>query len=571
MRHLSRSPHYLVRNPHSYCFRANVPKDLQHLVGKTELRYSLRTGYVGVARARAQIIATQVHQIFAYLRRDVRKLSGLSDEKIQELVQQYLKGYIEGLESRYQDVPPFADSGDFHSYVKSLDYIREDIIEYLGIGDYSTVEENVADLLERNGIEGIEKGSAAYTKLCRGVLRAQLKGIELEKKHMSGDFSETLEAPFREQLPPGMPKANEEEKGQLISEVIGRYASEAQVNWQDKTKYENLSVLRLFVEVVGDVPIQSVTRRKVGEFKEVLQKLPPNIKKNPKYRNKPVSEIIQMQVPKKMSDTTVSKYLTRVGAFFEYARRHGIYEGPNPATKMNPPKNKRAHESRAPFAKDDLIKLFHSEDYVEDKHKESYQFWMPLLALYTGARLNELAQLHVSDIKQAEDGVWVFDINDEGEKRLKAKSSRRIIPIHTFLLNDLNFLSHVERLKAEGEKRLFPELKMGRDGYGRNVSRWFNEVYRKKCGIVLTDGRRKDFHSFRSTFITHLVYRKVNDRMRLQVEGHSAGKDMTSVYADPFPAKQLYDEVISKLDYGIDLSHLKNSKYVIKDDLENEG
>ena len=564
MTHLNKSPHYLVRNPYSYCFRANVPKDLQHLVGKTELRYSLRTGYVGVARAKAQIIAAQVHQIFAYLRKGGRKLSDLSDDKIQELVQEYLKGYIEGLETRYEDDPFFLDERDLYSYIDTVDYIRDDIVGYLGIGEYSTVEKNVADLLEKNGLQGVEKSSPAYIKLCRGVLRAQLKGIELEKKHMKGDFSGTLEASFRGELPSGPLKANEEQKGQLISEVIFRYASEAQVNWQDKTRDENLSVLRLFVEVVGDLPIQSVTRRKVGEFKEVLQKLPPNIKKSPKYRNKPLSEIIQMEVPKKMSGTTVSKYLTRVGAFFEYARRHGIYEGPNPATKMNPPKNKRAHESRAPFAKDDLIKLFHSEDYVEDKHKESYQFWMPLLALYTGARLNELAQLHLSDIKRAEDGVWVFDINDEEEKRLKAESSRRIIPIHSFLLNDLSFLSHVERLKAKGEQRLFPELKMGRDGYGRNVSRWFNEVYRKRCGIVPTDGRRKDFHSFRSTFITNLVYRKVNDRMRLQVEGHSPGKDMTSVYADPFPAKQVYEEVISKLDYGIDLSQLKNSKYVIK-------
>jgi integrase len=248
----------------------------------------------------------------------------------------------------------------------------------------------------------------------------------------------------------------------------------------------------------------------------------------------------------------------------------GLYEGANPATEMNPPKDKRAHEARAPFVKDDLIKLFHSEDYLEDRHDKSYQFWMPILALFTGARLNELAQLHLSDIRQAEDGVWVFDINDEEGKRLKAKSSKRIIPIHSFLLNDLNFRSYVEHLKAKGEQRLFPELKEGRDGFGRNVSRWFNETYRHKCGIVFTDGRKRDFHSFRDTFITHLVHQKVNDRMRLQVEGHSAGKDMTNVYADPFPARQLYDEVISKLDYGIDMNHMKDSKFVIKDSSATE-
>jgi hypothetical protein len=50
MKTLNRSPHYLVRNPHSFCCRFNVPKDLQRVVGRQELRYSLKTGYVGVAR-----------------------------------------------------------------------------------------------------------------------------------------------------------------------------------------------------------------------------------------------------------------------------------------------------------------------------------------------------------------------------------------------------------------------------------------------------------------------------------------------------------------------------------------
>jgi integrase len=511
------------------------------------------------------MIASQVQQIFACLRKGGRTLSDLSDEKIQELVQQYLKDYIESLESRYYDDPPFADERDFYSHIKTLDYIREDIIGYLGVGEYQTVEEIVADLLKNNEIEGIETASTAHVKLCRGVLRAQLRGIELEKQHLSGGFSESPEASFREQLPSSLRRAKVKDEGQLISEVIDLYAEEAKINWRTKTRDENLSILNLFKEVVGDVPIQSINRMKVGEFKQTLLKLPPNMKKNPRYRNRSIPQILKMKVPKTLSNTTVAKYLTRVGALFEYACKNGLYEGANPATEMSPPTDKRAHEARAPFVKDELMKLFHSEDYLKDRHDKPYKFWMPILALYTGARLNELAQLHLSDIRRTEDGVWVFDINDEEGKRLKAKSSKRIIPIHSFLLNDLNFLSYMGHLKAKGEQRLFPELREGRDGYGRSVSRWFNETYRHKCGIVLTDGRKRDFHSFRDTFITHLVHQKVNDRMRLQVAGHSAGKDMTSVYADPFPAKQLHDEIISKLDYGIDLSHLKNSKFVIKD------
>ena len=43
---LSRFPSYLVRNPYTYCFRMNVPQDLQPYIGRKELRYSSQTGYL---------------------------------------------------------------------------------------------------------------------------------------------------------------------------------------------------------------------------------------------------------------------------------------------------------------------------------------------------------------------------------------------------------------------------------------------------------------------------------------------------------------------------------------------
>ncbi|MFC1494751.1 DUF6538 domain-containing protein [Thermodesulfobacteriota bacterium] len=42
MRPFNKSPKYLIRNPHSYCFRMKVPFDLHNTIGKKELRYSLR-------------------------------------------------------------------------------------------------------------------------------------------------------------------------------------------------------------------------------------------------------------------------------------------------------------------------------------------------------------------------------------------------------------------------------------------------------------------------------------------------------------------------------------------------
>jgi len=63
------SPSYLVRNAHSYCFRLIVPKDLRKFVGRTELRYTLRTGYLGVAKRKSRFLAGQVQFIFQSLRK----------------------------------------------------------------------------------------------------------------------------------------------------------------------------------------------------------------------------------------------------------------------------------------------------------------------------------------------------------------------------------------------------------------------------------------------------------------------------------------------------------------------
>ena len=94
---------------------------------------------------------------------------------------------------------------------------------------------------------------------------------------------------------------------------------------------------------------------------------------------------------------------------------------------------------------------------------------------------------------------------------------------------------------------------------------WFNGSYKKKCGITNDGERKKDFHSFRTTFITRLNYKHVPKDTLKQVVGHSRGSDVTTRnYEEKFPVKQLYEEIISKIDYGIDLSHLKQSKYVIK-------
>jgi hypothetical protein len=158
MRTINRSPGYLVKNPYSYCFRMRVPQDLQKIVGRTELRYSLKTGSVGIAKDKARFLAGQVQLIFRFLRKGGTAVSKLSDDQIKALVEQHIKNTLEWLDRSFYEEweedssPPFVDARTFHSYVGDLDDIREELIVNLNLGDFSMLENIVADIIKTNGI-----------------------------------------------------------------------------------------------------------------------------------------------------------------------------------------------------------------------------------------------------------------------------------------------------------------------------------------------------------------------------------------------------------------------------------
>jgi hypothetical protein len=60
---ISKSPSYLVRGPYIFYFRVNVPRDLQALIGKKELRYSLKL-VTSMRQDRRQVIWPDRSSIF---------------------------------------------------------------------------------------------------------------------------------------------------------------------------------------------------------------------------------------------------------------------------------------------------------------------------------------------------------------------------------------------------------------------------------------------------------------------------------------------------------------------------
>jgi len=94
-----RSPSYIIRNPYSYCFRMIIPKDLQPFFRKKEMRYSLNTGYLGIAKSKARLLAGQTQQAFREIR-EIINMGDLTDEQIQEMVNGFFRGFLDLFENR---------------------------------------------------------------------------------------------------------------------------------------------------------------------------------------------------------------------------------------------------------------------------------------------------------------------------------------------------------------------------------------------------------------------------------------------------------------------------------------
>ena len=366
-----RSPTYLAQNPYSYCFRIKVPKDLQKPFARKELRYSLRTGNLpeAKAKAKARLLAGQVQLIFKWLRTGNSLQMDISDSKINDLVKRFLRGLIEDYDKpaahrEYADdheIAAFSDQNGLEEALECMDEIRDDLNLKLQSGSFKIAERKADRLLAEDGIvQDVDKSSPAYWKLCSGILRAMIRGVGYKKQRLSGKFSDELEdelescmpgktEPSQSEIadaqPLSIPQSTNPEPvadlpvpskptGKKISEVIPLFIEEKEVNWTVKYKGDMVSSLNLFVEFVGDVPIQSVDRAMVAGYKAALKKLPPRFNIKPEYRDQSVIDLIATSHKETLSSTRINKYLQRVGQLFKYAIIHGIYTGLNPATEM---------------------------------------------------------------------------------------------------------------------------------------------------------------------------------------------------------------------------------------------
>ncbi len=248
----------------------------------------------------------------------------------------------------------------------------------------------------------------------------------------------------------------------------------------------------------------------------------------------------------------MNKRLGQMNDLFKWCIAHGHYtayptspiEGLFISTKG---KLAAKAEHYEPFTNDELTAIF-SKDYPAKFNKPDL-YWLPVLALFTGARREELASLHVSNVKTV-DGVPCIQI--EGGKTADA---RRLLPVHPQLVA-MDFMEYAKHVQSMGVEFLFPYLVDGANGRGKNAGRQFANWLEK---LKIIDSR-KVFHSFRHTVTTRLHATGANPAHVMQITGHKGEMGQTvhfGTYTHDVGLKALAD-TLEKLSYPLEFGLFKS-------------
>ena len=297
---------------------------------------------------------------------------------------------------------------------------------------------------------------------------------------------------------------------------------------------------KLAISVLGDVDINSLTHHHGRRLVSVLKKLPINRGKS--YSNLTIQQLLQLENEPTLSHKTILKHTERISALFNWAINQGytsenVFRGKLEPIRKTEKVEKHFTDQELNLVLGDKLK---AESLVINKPD---RYWTTLISAYSGARLNEVCQLNVSDIQKI-DGIWTINLNaDSGDKSIKTEAGNRIIPLHPKLL-DLGLLDYVKQIQNQNHQKLFPSLKkMKSTGYGTMISRWFRK-YLIRLGIKK---KGENFHSFKHTVVNKLTNEKVYEPFIKELIGHSHGSITLDVYGGRKPLDVLLNECVVKI------------------------
>ena len=573
-------PHYLYKNKSntSYFFLSYIPLDIRHLFdGRIKFLLSLKCGNKVISKKICLYLNKQTQIIYE----QIRMGKSLSIDEMKRILK--------------KEIEKSKKHSSFFSYVgvdrskertkqEGLETLQKEEIE-LKSRKKTDFDDEVEKLLKDEGITDINRKSGTFRVFRENFIKIQNLKIKWKREIINGEtnaefdlVSKILDGEIdgiedkkdafarRTHLQPVIENYAPEPiepylvEIKLIREVVDEFLDLRKGTIGEKMLDEYKVITDEFIEIVGNIPVSTLSKDSIRTYISTQIKLPPSRRKNPKYREMSIVEVMKLKGVKPQSRINVNKFLTRLTTFMNFGVSQGyIKENYILGMKIPIPKTE-GRKKREPFSPEDLVKILSPKTYLDYtidfgkttksrkpnvvKYQNSF-YWAFLIGIFSGMRTNETAQLRIEDIIKKEN-VWMISIDETEGKRVKTTSSIRKVPVHPTLIS-LGFIDYVKIIKSKGVDRVFPELTKQRDGYSTKISQHYNEKFLPSVGVWKK--QVKVLYSTRHTFINRCYNKGVDRDIIKSIVGHEPDFTMDVYGGSPFTPKQLY-QGISKVSYS---------------------
>ena len=555
---------YLFSRKGTLYFRIAVPNHLHSLLKKKEIRKSLGTGRLRKARPLALRYAVLSREYFVLAE---KVLAGMVQMDTETLLQ-----FTDFTEKSSGTI------GTFMTLSQEDDFWNDLFLGYFsGKNEDRTAKAVLPQAVYNSVVVNKSNGKQIVTE-------QTVPSRELGKRRIIISQSQELQDTASRIIAEKNKKQAELEKETVppLSKAVDAFIKAKSLVWTPGSAKEIPPHVRQFAEIVKelegrDILVSELNREHIRSYFYVLKYLPHRI--IPKlHGGKKWKQLAEMgkqgKFARLLSAKTMQSRQINVRSFVNWCELE--YRGIVQARYINSGFQNlladkqivRHKSSREGFMQEELDKLFgNMAHYATETEGSAARFWAPLIALYSGMRIEEICQLYIADIVQV-DGVWCFSVNENTEnkehfKHVKSLAGIRKIPIHPYLWDTVGLGKFVaNRLAQVPENQhqkilLFPDMQKrlkkingATKKLSSSIVTWFIR-YRRSVGVGGQEGElsNKTFHSFRHTVVEYLHKTARIDISMLQaVIGHEKNAlGITDIYAGSWSMQTLLDEVIAKL------------------------
>ncbi len=547
---------YMVKRPGSnmWQLRKPVPADVQEAFGKVVVTKSLGTSNDRDATKAAMMLLEELEERWAAIRSGSSPASTRSKPEASvsgELPEQTRNAIIKAVYTQVLDKIEKLDNARFksdrHAHSIAAEERRSsarDLAREVRAGDLERFVGPTEKQLLKHGV-AVDHEAPVFLDLVRkvalAVLEAQQVGIRADEGELAPQpTSEVVKRALgvSEQAAP----ATDIPFADLVDRFMKQWLADRHGGKDTNTEQQKRATFRLFGGFFDDQPIRRVRHEDAAIFFDTVRLLDPHWARSPSARKLTWSELVERYGDREhgLSAATMNRHLQVLQELWLWSKKRGHCAGENPFEGFH--KKLRAGDNVKPYLAwedDELQRL------LSPRPKRSDLLEVILVGMFTGMRLDEIASLTWSQVRQTTEGGVVFHYFQVEEA--KTAAGKRQVPVHA----DLGWL--LARKPGASGDRLWPTFneegrgkKAGNDA-GREFSR-----FKTDRGFI---DRTKTFHSFRKN-VTRIMERSgVPENDWAQIFGHERGFTYKVYNPDGIDMRQRA-EIIARISYpGIEVPH----------------